>query len=117
MLILYESAAGYALFKVLDEGKLEKVDNIYKEFKSPERAASLVKLQAFKKFEDTTEAMKAAVSIVDGKLDKSLKSLLKKNVKGDSLGVADSKLGSIVKDKLDISCVNPDFFIGFERSV
>jgi nucleolar protein 58 len=106
MLILYESAAGYALFKVLDEGKLEKVDNIYKEFKSPERAASLVKLQAFKKFEDTTEAMKAAVSIVDGKLDKSLKSLLKKNVKGDSLGVADSKLGSIVKDKLDISCVN-----------
>merc|ERR1711916_260897 len=35
MLVLFESSSGYALFKVLDEGKLETVENIYKEFKTP----------------------------------------------------------------------------------
>jgi nucleolar protein 58 len=106
MLVLFESSSGYALFKVLDEGKLEKVDNIYKEFKTPERAAGLVKLHQFKKFENTTEAMQAAVAIVDGKLDKNLKKLLKHSAKGDVLGVADSKLGNIVKEKLSIDCIN-----------
>ena len=106
MLVLFESSSGYALFKVLDEGKLEQVDNIYKEFKTPERAAGLVKLHEFRKFDNTTEAMQAAVAMVDGKLDKNLKKLLKKSAKGDVLGVADSKLGSIVKEKLSISCVH-----------
>jgi nucleolar protein 58 len=106
MLVLFESSSGYALFKVLDEGKLETVENIYKEFKTPERAAGLVKLHEFKKFENTTEAMQAAVAMVDGKLDKNLKKLLKSSAKGNILGVADSKLGSIVKDKLSIDCIN-----------
>lgn len=41
MLILFESPAGYAIFKVLDEGKLSKVTNIQKEFESPEKASSM----------------------------------------------------------------------------
>ena len=108
MLILFESASGYAVFKVLDEGKLANVDNIYKEFKSPEKAANLVKLKAFRKFESTTDAMKAAVCMVDGKLDKNLKSLLKDVVKKDSLGVADSKLGGLISDKVGINCLNDE---------
>lgn len=38
MLVLFETPAGYALFKVLKEGKLDKVDDIFKEFTSAEKA-------------------------------------------------------------------------------
>jgi nucleolar protein 58 len=38
MLVLYETAAGYCLFKVLDDGHLKNSDDIYKYFESPEEA-------------------------------------------------------------------------------
>jgi nucleolar protein 58 len=38
MLVLFETPAGYALFKVLDEGKLTEVDDIFKQFESPDKA-------------------------------------------------------------------------------
>jgi nucleolar protein 58 len=42
MLVLYETAAGYALFKVKDDGKvLNDVDQLYKEFQDGERAQKL----------------------------------------------------------------------------
>mmetsp|Transcript_3197 Transcript_3197/g.5729 ORF Transcript_3197/g.5729 Transcript_3197/m.5729 type:complete len:538 (+) Transcript_3197:204-1817(+) len=108
MLVLFETPAGYSLFKVLDEGKLEDPKNLYKEFESS--PTSLVNLQAFQKFTDTTEALAAATALVDGKLDKSLKSFLKKNILKknltDQLAVTDAKLGGVIKEKLNISCVN-----------
>ncbi len=41
MLVLFETPAGYALFKVNDEKKLKKVDDLFCEFESPEKANSL----------------------------------------------------------------------------
>lgn len=41
MLILFETAAGFALFKVLNEGKLKEVDNIYQEFENPQKAQKM----------------------------------------------------------------------------
>lgn len=38
MLVLYETAAGYAVFKLLDEKKIKNVDNIWEEFNSAEKA-------------------------------------------------------------------------------
>jgi len=38
MLVLFETAAGYALFKVLKEDKLEEPDELWKEFETPEAA-------------------------------------------------------------------------------
>ena len=35
MLVLFETAAGYALFKVLKEGKLKEPDELWKEFETP----------------------------------------------------------------------------------
>ena len=35
MLVLYETAAGYALFKLSDKGKLEDRD-VFEDFKTPE---------------------------------------------------------------------------------
>ena len=68
-----------------------------------------VKLAAFSKFEDTTAALSAATAICDGKLDKGLRHFLSSSLSGRServtLGVADSKLAGLIKDKLSIKCV------------
>ena len=40
MLVLYETAMGYCLFKVSDSAKLESAD-LWKEFESPEKASKL----------------------------------------------------------------------------
>ena len=41
MLVLFETPAGYAIFKVLDEGKLQKSDDLYKDFETPEAASKV----------------------------------------------------------------------------
>jgi nucleolar protein 58 len=38
MLILYETAAGFALFKMADDSSLKNPDDIYKNFESAEKA-------------------------------------------------------------------------------
>ena len=40
MLVLYETAMGYCLFKLSDSKKLDSVD-LYKEFETPEKANRL----------------------------------------------------------------------------
>ncbi|KAI8472473.1 MAG: MAR-binding protein [Monoraphidium minutum] len=105
MLFLFETAAGYALFKVVKEGKLEKAEDLSKDFETLDSAQKIVKLKAFSKFQNTTEALAAATALVDSKLDKGLKKFLKKNAVGETLAVLDAKLGSLIKDKLDIPCV------------
>ena len=41
MLVLFETPAGYAVFKLLNEKKLQKVDDLYKEFESPDKASKM----------------------------------------------------------------------------
>ncbi|XP_070711573.1 nucleolar protein 58 [Pempheris klunzingeri] len=109
MLVLFETAAGYAIFKVLDESKLQQVDSLYKEFETPEKANKIVKLKHFEKFQDTTEALAAATALVEGKIGKSLKKVLKKVVAKEAheqLAISDVKLGGVIKEKLDLSCVH-----------
>ncbi|KAM9327397.1 nucleolar protein 58 isoform 2-T2 [Pholidichthys leucotaenia] len=109
MLVLFETAAGYAIFKVLDESKLQQVDSLYKEFETPEKANKIVKMKHFEKFQDTTEALAAATALVEGKIGKSLKKVLKKVVAKEAheqLAISDAKLGGVIKDKLDLSCVH-----------
>jgi len=109
MLVLFETPAGYAVFKLLDEGKLAKSDSLYEDFNSLDKANQIVKLKNFQKFEDTTEALAAATALVEGKMSKSLKKLLKKVVAEDAhekLAVADAKLGNVIKEKLEIACVH-----------
>lgn len=110
MLVLFETPAGYALFKVLDEGKLSQTDDIQKYFEDGASAAQTVKLEAFSKFEDTTEALDAAASLLENTVNKNLKKFLKKNIVkaklDDTLAVADAKLGKTISKKLEIKCVN-----------
>lgn len=76
-----------------------------------------MKLKAFSKFENTTDALAAATALVDSKLSKGLKKFLKKNVGEETLALADSKLGSIVKDKLGINCVANGSVLELARGV
>ncbi|KAH7543184.1 hypothetical protein FEM48_Zijuj02G0156400 [Ziziphus jujuba var. spinosa] len=44
MLLLFETPAGFALFKVLDEGKLSKVEDLWKDFSSSDSARKVISL-------------------------------------------------------------------------
>jgi len=108
MLVLFESPSGYAIFKVLDESRLEEAKDLSEHLKTPEAAAELLQLQHFKKFEDTTEALAAATAAVEGKVAKPLKKILKTVIAKDAhenLAVADAKLGQAIKEKLNLQCV------------
>ncbi|CAM0873181.1 unnamed protein product [Alopecurus aequalis] len=106
MLVLFETPAGFALFKVLNEGKLSKVEDLWKEFTTPDSARKVVELKAFNKFENTSDALSAATLIIDSKPTKGLRKFLQKHCEGETLAVADSKLGNAIKDKLKIDCVH-----------
>jgi len=119
MLLLFESPAGFALFKVLDEGKLKKSEDLQADFMSGDLAKKVVKLKKFTKFENTAEALASATALVDSKLDKKLKKFLKKNCEEDkeTLLVADSKLGNIIKEKMGIPCVHSSAVMELLRGV
>lgn len=109
MLVLFETAAGYAIFKLLDEKKIQQVDDLYKDFESPDTASKIVKLKHFAKFDDMTDALSAATAAIEGKMTKGLKKVLKKIFASDlheQLAVADAKLGGVIKEKLNISCIH-----------
>lgn len=53
MYVLFETPAGFALFKVLKEDKLKELDSLHEYFESPAKASKIVKLKAFKRFSDT----------------------------------------------------------------
>uniref|UniRef100_A0A4W4FFS0 Nucleolar protein 58 n=1 Tax=Electrophorus electricus TaxID=8005 RepID=A0A4W4FFS0_ELEEL len=79
MLVLFETAAGYAIFKVLDEQKLQQVDCLWKEFETPEKANKILK--------------------------KVLKKVVAKEAH-EQLAITDAKLGGVIREKLNLSCVH-----------
>ncbi|KAL6551939.1 Ribosomal RNA processing protein 1 A [Orobanche gracilis] len=117
MLLLFETPAGFALFKVLDEGKLSKVEDLGKDFCTPDSARQVVKLKAFSKFENTSEALSAATLLIDSKPSKGLRKFLRSHCDGEILAVADSKLGNVIKDKLKIECVHNNAVMELMRGV
>ena len=110
--VLFETTGGFALFKVVKDGKLKDADKLYSSFKTAEGAQQVVKLKAFKKFKDTKEAMKSVEKLLNGKVSKTLQKFLEKNIVQKSieeeLMVADKKLGKAISEKLGIQCKTGD---------
>eukprot|EP00300_Choanocystis_sp_HF-7_P018891 c20175_g1_i1.p1 GENE.c20175_g1_i1~~c20175_g1_i1.p1 ORF type:complete len:549 (+),score=178.60 c20175_g1_i1:45-1691(+) len=109
MLVLYETPAGFALFKISKPDKVATEESAAKTFSSVDSAKKAVKLKAFKKFEDTEEALAAARSLIEcDSLDKGLKSFLKKECKGmqEELAVSDVKFGGLIKEQLKLPVVH-----------
>uniref|UniRef100_M4DVQ7 Nop domain-containing protein n=1 Tax=Brassica campestris TaxID=3711 RepID=M4DVQ7_BRACM len=117
MLLLFETPGGFAIFKVLDEGKLSNVEDLGNVFSSAESARKMVKLKAFDKFDNTSEALEAVAKLVEGTPSKGLRKFLKANCKDETLAVADSKLGNIIKEKLTIDCVHNNAVMELLRGV
>ena len=66
---------------------------------------SSLKLKAFSKFENTTDALSAVTGIVEGKIPKNLKKFLsseisEKEMKKEKLVVGDAKLGTVYATQL-----------------
>ncbi|CAL0304248.1 unnamed protein product [Lupinus luteus] len=117
MLVLFETPAGFALFKVLNEGKLNKVEDLWKDFSSADSARQVVKLKAFSKFENTSEALEAATLLIEGKASKGLRKFLRVHCDNETLAVADSKLGNVIKEKLKIDCLHNNAVMELIRGV
>ncbi|CAK8539367.1 unnamed protein product [Lathyrus sativus] len=117
MLVLFETPAGFALFKVLNEGKLSEVQDLSLDFSTADAARKVVKLKAFSKFENTAEALEAASCLIDGKTSKGLRKFLRAHCDNEILAVADSKLGNIIKEKLKIDCVHNNAVMELMRGV
>jgi nucleolar protein 58 len=120
MLVLFETPAGYAVFKLLDENKLQQSENLYLDFETAEGASKIVKLKHFAKFEDTTDALGAATAAVEGKVSKPLKKILKNLVSRETqeqLLVADAKLGNAIKEKLKLSCISNSSVLELMRCI
>ena len=103
--LLFETSGGFALFKV-SKDKIKDVDGLHHSFATPEGAAKIVKLKAFKKFADTREAMKSVEKLLQGKVSKTLQKFLEKNIVQkeieEELMIADKKLAKTITEKLGI---------------
>ena len=47
MLVISKTPAGYAIFKLIDEGKLAKSGSLYEDFETIDQARNVVKLKQF----------------------------------------------------------------------
>lgn len=104
MLVLFETPAGHALFKLLDSAKLSTASAT--DVESESAIKKLVRLKAFQRFEDTTAALAAATALVESKPSKDLRKFLKAEAgKSEELCVGDVKLGAAIKEKTGIQCV------------
>ena len=107
MLVLLETPAGYALFKVLSEKKLRKVEDIWEHFETQEAAEKVVSLVSFSKFKNTKDAVLCTNKLLSGKLSKKMRKFLQTNIISknvqENLAIQDKKLASTVSAELGIS--------------
>ena len=110
--VLFECAAGLALFKV------EQVESIGSQTKQVQDAiddlpsfGKMVKLVSFSPFKSAPEALQGALDISEGVVNDHLRALLTQNlcpdgkkVKGVELGVCDRSLASSIVGETGIPC-------------
>ncbi|GIX95769.1 nucleolar protein 58 [Caerostris darwini] len=111
MLVLFETSAGYAIFKVKKklEKKLAEPESLYEEFKTADKAKKVLKLEHFEKFKDVQDAVSFTTKTKNSKISKLLKISLEQLIPEGSqeqLVVGDVKLGRHIEKKTKISCVH-----------
>lgn len=80
MLVLFESPAGYSIFKIADNKKLQSAEDIKSIFESQESASKYIELEFFKNFKDTEHAVRSLTALQNGELPEDLRKFLKKNI-------------------------------------
>ncbi|CAA0407086.1 unnamed protein product [Arabidopsis thaliana] len=105
LLLLFETACGFALFEVLRE--FSDDENLDDEFSTAEKARKMVRLKAIDKFGTKLEAHEAVANLLDGAPSDGFCKFLKANCDGGTiLLVSNTKLGELIKEKLNIDCVH-----------
>ena len=79
MFVLFETPAGYGIFRINNKKKLENVEDIYSMFQD-EHLLDNVNLECFKKFKDTENAVNSLNQLQSGELPEDIKKFLKKNI-------------------------------------
>jgi len=86
-----------------------------------ENIKNLVELAAFREFKGTKDVLQAAVQLVNGKMGKSLRKFLKKNIVNNEiqhrLAVADKNLAKTINKKFGIDCIKTDKFDELMRCI
>ncbi|KAG7093864.1 Nucleolar protein 58 [Marasmius oreades] len=108
MLVLYETAMGYCLFKMSDSAANMEESQLRNQFGTPELANKLLKLKALHRFTSTATAVEDMTALQEGKLGPGLKQFLSDEVVGkgkgkESLLVVDKHLGKSISKKLSIT--------------
>ncbi|GMI02463.1 hypothetical protein TrLO_g40 [Triparma laevis f. longispina] len=119
MLVLFESPAGYGLFKCEDKVLEIEKDKIYgKYFEDSSKAAKKFKLEAFSAFSDTAEAVACATAAVEGSVGKKLAKFIKKNVSAsDTLLIADKAQSEGLKEKVKMNIISNDLSLEIFRGI
>jgi nucleolar protein 58 len=122
VLVLFETAAGFCLFKMSDKAKVES-PSLWKEFDSASSANNLLKLSAIHRFTSTAEAVEDATALNDGKMSKNLKKFLTEEIAGsksrknEQLVVSDAKLGGSIAKKLGIQVMSDSSVLELYRGI
>nr|CDS28684.1 Nucleolar protein 5 [Hymenolepis microstoma] len=120
MLVLFETAAGFALFKVTNEAAFEAVRNSAKELENQDFLNQTLELQKFVKFKNIADALQATADVCDGKISKKLKKLLKKSFrenKEEILAVADNKLSRAIGLEMKIRTMTSEKITNLMRGI
>lgn len=86
MLVLFETSAGLALFKVKDEGRLQKLTSDPTALCDASSVAKALELKDMVLFSDMTDALSEATAIVEGVCGNIMKTFLQKSVVGSAAG-------------------------------
>ncbi|XP_002155156.2 nucleolar protein 56 [Hydra vulgaris] len=109
--VLFEHAAGYAVFKVIsseDVGAL--LPEVQEAVLDLERFGRIVKLVAFSPFKTAANALENINSISEGVVHEDLKTFLENNLPTGkkkskvALGISDAKLGAAIQESCNIFC-------------
>ncbi|KAJ1977380.1 Nucleolar protein 58 [Dimargaris cristalligena] len=122
MLVLYETPAGFALFKADGKNLLSNPEDLWQSFATPELASATVQLHGFQKFESTVDALSAYTAVLDAKVPTSLQTFLTNALtpsewKKQELAVADPKLGSALASALNLKVVSDSSVMELFRGI
>jgi len=115
MYTLFEHASGYAIFKVIAKEEIGALlPQVQESVLDLERFGKVVKLIAFSPFKSAVNALENLNSVSEGVAHDDLKAFLESNIPTGKkkskvvLGVADSKMGGSIQERVNIQCETGD---------
>jgi nucleolar protein 56 len=107
--ILFESAAGYALFEVKDAEEISALaDKVQKSLGEFKRVSKILSLKAFRPFSSAEIGLENINDVSEGILNSFLRDFLESSLgkkKDVKLGVAEGNLKTAIESALGISCI------------